>query len=154
MQLHLETPIDASADAVWAVLGRDFAGIERWSSTVEASRPIDKSEVPSGLEVDPSAPVPGRETTTKITLIEVLTAYSDNARSLTFVGVGLPPIITEASNVNSVRPTGENSSVAVFDVSIDFKGPFAIIAPLLKRRMAKTFGIVQHDLKAFVESGA
>ena len=59
MQLHLEQEIHAPADRVWEVLGRQFAHIERWSSTIERSRAIDPSEVPQGLTVDPAAPIPG-----------------------------------------------------------------------------------------------
>ena len=42
---------------------------------------MERSEVPDDLTVAASAPVPGRETTTKVTLREVLTAYSDDDRS-------------------------------------------------------------------------
>jgi hypothetical protein len=55
------------------VLERDFAGIDVWSSFVKTARPLDTSEVPDDLTVAPGAPVPERETTTKVTLKEVLT---------------------------------------------------------------------------------
>jgi len=154
MNVHLETPIAASADDVWQKLGREFAQIEDWSTVVRTSRAIGTDEVPEGLTVAPEAPVPGRETTTRVTLIEVLTEYSDADRRLTFEGVGLPPIVRRALNTNSVRATGSASSVVVFDVQMDFRGPFGVLAPLMKRRMRKTFGEVQRDLKAHVEGVA
>lgn len=154
MDLHLETAIDASADDVWAVLGRDFAGIDSWASFVKTSRAIEMDEVPDHLTVAAEAPVPGRETTTKVTLTEVLTEYSDEDRTLTFDGVGLPPIVSIARNVNSVRPTGDGSSMVSFDVHMGFRGPFAIMAPVMKRRMLKTFGEVQQDLKQHVEAAS
>ena len=146
MELRLETPIDAPADAAWQLLGPEFAQIDRWSSFVRTSRPIDRSEVPAGTMVAPTAPVPGRETTTKATLIEVLTAYSDDERTLTFEGVGLPPVVSYAGNTQSIVETGPNSSAVVFEVRMDFKGPFKLLGPVMKRRMQKTFGAVQADL--------
>ena len=154
MNVHLEIPIAASADDVWQTLGREFAEIEDWSTVVRTSRAIAADEVPDGMTVAPEAPVPGRETTTRVTLVEVLTEYSDAGRRLTFEGVGLPPIVRRALNTNSVRATGDGSSVVVFDVQMDFRGPFGVLAPLMKRRMNKTFGDVQRDLKAHVERGA
>lgn len=153
MQLHLEQEINAPADAVWGVLGGEFADIASWASVVKASRPIDVGEVPASITVASTAPVPGRETTTKATLREILTAYSDEERSLTFEGAGLPKIVRLARNVQSVQETGPSTCKVVFDVQFDFAGPFGFLASPMKRRMTKTFGDVQTDLKLHVENG-
>ena len=152
MELRIEQRIDAPADHVWRVLGTEFAEIDRWSTFVKTSRPLDRGEVPSGLTVAPTAPVPGRETTTKATLKEVLTGYSDEERTLTFVGLGLPPIIRLARNVQSVRADGPDRSTVVFEITFDFLGPFAVLGVVAKRRMATTFGRVLDDLKRHVEA--
>lgn len=152
MNVHLETEIAAPADKAWAVLGTDFAGIDHWSTVVTTSRPIAGDEVPPGLTVAESAPVPGRETKTKVTLIEVLTEFDDAGRSLTFVGVGLPPIVNRAENTQSIVETGQDSSKVVFDVEFDFRGPFRLLSPLMAKRMSATFGDVQKDLKHYLET--
>lgn len=154
MQLHLEQKINTPADAVWRVLGGEFADIASWASVVKTSRPIDASEVPASVRVASTAPVAGRETTTKATLKEVLTAYSDEERSLTFEGVGLPKIVRSAHNTQSVREIGPSTCAVVFDVQFDFARPFGFLASPMKRRMAKTFGGVQADLKHHVENNA
>ena len=151
MHLHLETEINAPADTAWQALGPSFAQIDEWASFVQTSRPIDRSEVPDDLTVDPTAPVPGRETTTKATLIEVLTNYDDAGRTLTFHGVGVPRIVTRARNVQSIRTTSPTTSTVVFEVDFDLWGPFRIFDPILRRRMAATFGDVQADLKRHAE---
>lgn len=152
MQVHLETEIAAPADKAWAVLGSDFAGIDRWSSVVKTSRPIGHDEVPSSVTVARSAPVPGRETKTKVTLTEVLTKFDDDRRSLTFVGTGLPPIVRRAENTQSIVETGPGSSKVVFEVEFDFKGPFGVLGPIMAKRMSSTFGAVQEDLKKYLET--
>lgn len=152
MQLHLETDIAAPADSVWRVLGTQFADIDEWAAFVQTSRPIGLDEVPASIVASPEAPVPGRETTTKVTLKEILTAYSDSDRSLTFLGDGLPPIVKRAQNVQSVRAIGPEASTVSFDVTFDFVGPFAVLSPVMKKRMSKTFAGIQSDLKRHVES--
>lgn len=152
MHLRLEQTIEAPADSVWEVLGTQFTDIADWASFVKTSRPVDRAEIPSTIAVAPTAPVPGRETMTKVKLIEVITAYSDDQRSLTFEAVGLPKIIRRAQDVQSVTATGEGSSTVTFEIDFDFVGPFAAFSPIVRRRMAKTFAGVLVDLKDHVES--
>lgn len=152
MHLRLEQRIDAPASSVWQVLGPQFADIAEWSTFVKTSRALEPSEVPSSIDVPASAPVGGRETTTKAKLVEVLTAYSDEDHTLTFEGVGLPRIITRASDVQSVVAEGPDASTVVFEIDVDLAGPFAMFGPIVKRRMARTFADLQLDLKRHVES--
>lgn len=152
MRVRLERKIDAPAAAAWEVLGPQFTEIDRWASFVKTSRPIERNEVPAGVVAAPTAPVPGRETTTKVKIVEVITAYSDTNRSLTFQGVGLPKIITLVKDDQSVRADSETSCTAIFDVTMNFKGPFAIFGPVMKKRMTKQFGGILDDLKVHVEA--
>lgn len=152
MHLRLEQRIAAPAQSVWQVLGTQFAEISEWSTFVKTSRALDPSEVPASMSVPPDAPVPGRETMTKVKVVEVITAYSDENRSLTFEGIGLPKIITQAQDVQSVEANGPDSSTVVFEIDFDFAGPFAVFSPIVKRRMAETFTDLLLDLKQHVES--
>ena len=156
MQLHLEQEINAPAERVWAVLGQQFAEIERWSSTVETSRSLDASEVPAGVVADPAAPVLGRETVSAlVTAKEILVRYSDADAELTFAVAGLPKIIKHARNTQGVRALGGGRSVVTFDVDLEAWGPFKVLMPVMRRRMSKTFSKVLGDLRGYVEgSGA
>ena len=152
MHLVLEKTINASADDVWKVLGTEFAEIDKWAEFVKTSRPLAANEVPEGIKADPNAPVPGRETMTKVKIVEVLTAYSDENRSLTFEGIGLPKIITKAQDTQSVKATGPSTSTVSFVIDFDFLGPFAVLSPIMESRMSKTFTEILDDLKRHVET--
>ncbi|MCP3975491.1 MAG: hypothetical protein GY720_13485 [bacterium] len=152
MHLLLEQRINAPADSVWQVLGTQFADIAEWATFVKSSRAISQKEVPASFTVPAAAPVPGRETMTKVKVVEVITAFSDEDRSLTFEGTGLPRIIRRAQDIQSVAAEGENTSTVTFEIDFDFVGPFAAFSPILRRRMTKTFGGILVDLKQHVEA--
>lgn len=59
-EVHGEGEIDAPADEVWNVFGRQFAEMDEWSSIVTDSRAMTDEEVPSRVAAAPGAPVPGR----------------------------------------------------------------------------------------------
>lgn len=152
MQFHIEKKIDAPAEVVWQALGPEFADIDEWATFVRSSTELAAGDAPPGVTIAPSAPVAGRETTTKATLREFITAYSDDERTLTFDGAGLPPVVRHARNVQSVHDHGDGTSTLVFDVDFEFKGPFKVLEPVMRRRMTATFGSVQEDLRVHAES--
>lgn len=152
-EVHIETEIDATAGEVWAVLAHEFAAIAVWSSTVRKSRVLAISEIPAAYEVAPDAPIPGRETTSPAGAFrEILTIYSDENMELTFVADGLPSFITYMADTQRVRPLADNRSLVTFDVTMKASGIFKVLGPILSRRFASTFGLVQEDLKAYVET--
>ena len=154
MKLHLEQPINASADKVWTVLAHQFEDIAAWSDTVNESRALDRSEIPADVKPAAHAPALGRETIAGpgIKLKEVITAYSEDNRELTFEGIGLPRIMRFAKDTQRVTATGANTCLLTFDVHVEPKGAFKVINPLLKRRMASTFSKIQQELKHYTES--
>ena len=152
MKLRLETPINAPADTVWKTLGTDFVDIDTWAGFVKTSRAMTASEVPASIEVPANAPVPGRETMTKVKVQEVITAYSDEERSLTFQGIGLPKVIRLVQDKQSVIPTSDTSCTAVFDVTMEFMPPFGFMGSFMKKRMSKQFSEILDDLKSHSES--
>lgn len=157
MKLHLEQEINASADKVWNILGHQFADIAIWSN-LEYSRAITTDEVPDGFKAATDAPVPGRATPNPLgELIEVLTHYSDSDRQFTFLGLGLPPIISRAENTTTVIEKGENQCLVTFDIEMDLKSIFKIIDPLLKRRFATSkrgpAGVIE-ELRVYAESNS
>lgn len=154
MHVHLEQKINAPADTVWAYLGPDFANIDRWASFVRTSIALTPHDAPAGMVIAPTAPVAGRETRTKATLREFITAYSDEQRTLTFDAAGLPPIVRRGRNVQSVRDDGDGTSTLIFEIDFDFRGPFKVLGPIMRRRMGESLGGVQEDLKTHAEQAA
>lgn len=154
MHVHMEKNIEAPADVVWKWLGPEFANIHTWSSFVKTSKGLTSREAPAGMKLAPTAPVAGRETTTKATLQEFITTYSDERRTLTFDAASLPPIVRHGRNVQSVRDNGDDTSTLIFDIDFEFKGPFKALDPIMRKRMAKSLGGVQDDLKTHAEKSA
>ena len=151
MHVHMEKKINAPADDVWHWLGPEFANIDEWASFVKTSTKLSAADAPVGIALAPTAPVAGRETTTKATLREFITEYSDERRTLTFDAAGLPPIVRRGRNVQSVRDDGDGTSTLIFDIDFDFRGPFKVLGPIMRRRMGTSLGGVQEDLKVHAE---
>jgi hypothetical protein len=156
MELQIKEVINAPADKVWQVLGHQFADIGNWSTNVATSRALDSSEVPSRFKVAPSAPVPGRATPNPLgELKEILTMYSDNDKTFTFEVDGLPPIISHSQNTTKIIEQGSKECVVTFDLTMEPKGVFKLMDPILRRRFATSqrgpAGLMS-DLKQFVES--
>jgi len=67
-----------------------------------------------------SAPVPGRETSSKFaTVIEVLVEYSDEERRFKFTSAGLPRMMRVAENTSRVKDEGTERSVLSFDIHVE-----------------------------------
>lgn len=153
-KLLAQTQIEAPAEQVWTVVGTHFAAVDQWSSTVEESRPLRPDEVPPDISADPRAPVPGRETVSRLlTAKEVLVDYSAEQRQFTFDVAHPPRALKSARNTTHVTGVGDGRSQITFDVDFELAAPMKLFAPLLRRRMQKTFKGVQVDLKTFVEKG-
>jgi len=69
--------------------------------------------------------------------------YDEDAKRFTFRAAGLPRIITLSQNTTTVVPTGEGTCRVVFQIHMELLAPFAILSPLLKKRLAK--GISQPE---------
>ena len=72
--------------------------------------------------------------------------------AVTFAGLGLPRIVRQALDTQHVKDLGDGTSLVSFEVRMDLVGPFALLSPLLRRRMARTFSGVLEDLQLHVEA--
>ena len=156
--VQVKTKINAPADKVWAILGKQFADISNWTSFVESSKALTADEISSGYTPAANAAVPARQTTVEnkgktSTLVEVVTMYSDERRELTFYGLGLPKFIEYASDKQSVIVNGVNECTVVFDVKVRLKGIFKLFKGKAEKRFAENFKKVQNDLKIYAEKG-
>ena len=154
MEVHIETEISAPAEKVWQILAHQFADMADWTTALSGSRALAASEIPDGLTPAPTAPVPARETTSKVmTAIEVITSYSDEKMELTFEAAGLPPIMASARNTQRVVSKGDNKCVVSFDINIELRSIFKLMNPILKRRFGSTMSGVQRELKVYAVTG-
>lgn len=158
LSFKIETKINAPAEKVWEILGKDFVNIAAWTATVKESSPVTANNIPS--EFTPLAHIefPGRKTYTQnkgreLTAIEVLTIYSDQDRELEFYGVGIPKFMEYVSDKQSVQSLGVNESVVVFDVNMRLKGIAKLLKGFIKSRFQKTFLGIQQELKIYAETG-
>ncbi len=151
MHVHMERSIAAPAAIAWQILGPEFAEIDTWASFVRTSQALQATDAPTGMTIAAGAPVAGRKTKTKATLSEFITAYSAEDMSLTFEAAGLPPIVKRGRDVQTVRSTGDTTSTLTFEIDFDFLGPFAILGPIMRRRIVKSIGSTMDDLATEAE---
>lgn len=152
VDVHLEREINASADAVWALLGAGFAEIGGWAALVDASREMTLADIPEGLVVAPQAPVLGRWTATGFGEPgEVLVMYSDVERALTFHAIDLPGFLKHSQNTQQVLETGENTCTVTFDIHAQPK--FGFMAKKLESIFSEGLPGVLDDLAAYAETG-
>ncbi len=154
MQVHIETEINAPAEAVWQILAHQFADMAVWTDTLVESRVVDLSELSEGITIATNAPVPARETTSSFApkAIEVIKEYSEEKMELTFEAANLPPILSKAANTQRVIAKGPNQCLVTFDLNIGLKGIFKLFEPILKRRFHSTMSKVQGELKVYSET--
>ena len=156
MQLQLQKEINAPADKVWDILAHQFADIATWATSLDYSRPVQLSDLPANVSVHPEAPIAARATPNPLgELIEVLIDYSEEHKQFTFLALGLPPIIRNATNTTHVKATSTDSCVVTFDVNMEFKGFFRLLDSVLRRRILTSNGgpnSALRDLKVYAEA--
>ncbi len=152
-EVVVEKEINASADAVWAILAGDFAGIADWASILEKSEKIKHSDLPENIKVDSNAPVPGRKTYSgKFDVIEVLTSYSDENRSFTFQAVGLPKFIVKSQNTTSVTPVSSNTCIVKMHIQMELKGMGRMMGGKMGKRFNEMLNQLFLDLDNYASS--
>lgn len=156
MKVYLQQDINASAETVWQIVGKQFANIADWASSLDYSHAITTEDVPTGVQVAPTAPVAGRVTPNPLgELTEILTHYSDDDRTFTFTGLGLPPMIAYMNNTTTVAELDSDHARVTFEIEGELRWIFKLLDPLFERRFATSkygpAGVIK-DLKRFVET--
>lgn len=126
---------DAPPTAVWAMFS-DFAAIDQWSSGIDASRAMTRSDLPEGYEPDPDAPMIGRVVTTNgREQTNTLVDYDDGAMRLTFRAGGLPRVLRYAQNTHTVEPLEGGGSRVTVEVYLVPGG----VAKLFRSKIERKF---------------
>ena len=155
MQRTLTIDIDATADAVWHILAHRYCEVADWTDAVKRSWPMTADMVPDDVTVAPAAPFPGRMVVTPLgQLAEVLIDWDEEARSFTFVALGVPGIVTRSTDKTTVTPTGPASCRVSLDVEMELWGPLSLLDPVLKRSISSVLIPFLEDLKRTAETPA
>jgi len=148
MKFTKQISINAPAEKVWGVLGRDFANIGVWSTSVAHSTVNDKV-----AKVN-NSPVGGRVCNTIFGEVsEEFTAYDDQKMSLSFKGVIASKVFSSLISTNEVEAKDENTTIVKITPDVELTIIGKLISPLIKMQLSKTLDQVLDDLKYFVENG-
>jgi hypothetical protein len=147
-----ETIVDASADRVWEVVARRFERIGEWATAIPASR-VDPEAV---SETD--APVAGRVCATGLRIFpdvrETIVAYDDRARSLVYVGEGMPAFVADARNRWHVSAIDDRRARVSVEATLETRGILGRLLSLpLRLRLQREGRRMLEDLKHYVERG-
>ncbi len=144
VHVHLETEVDASTDASWAMLAHEYVGVSDWTTTVKNSWVMTPSDVPEGVAADADAPVIGRMVKSKLGVIsETLVNYDEAGKTFTFRAGGLPSIIAYSQSTQQVVDLGDGRSKITWDIYMVPNVP-----PTMHKRLEKRF---QRKLGAVLE---
>jgi hypothetical protein len=152
-RLSAQIIVEAPADAVWEVVGRRFDRIGEWATAIPGSLALPPS--PSS----PPAPVAGRVCATGVPFVpsvtEMLVAYDEAGRTLTYEAAGLPAFVTAARSTWTVTPLAPRRSRVTIEARIETRGPLGLLGRVAMLAQAELGGRrLARDLRHYVEHGA
>jgi len=148
MNFTKQITVNASADKVWNVLGRDFVNVGVWATAVSHS--VANNEIASVN----NSPVGGRVCETSIGKIsEEFTAYDDAKKTYSFKGVFGSKMFKSVISSAEVTSVDENTALVKItpDIKLSFIGIF--MYPMIKMQLNKLTDQILVDLKYYVENG-
>lgn len=123
-----EGTIEASVDAVWAVLA-DFASISRWAPNVDHSSMM--TEAAEGVGAVRRIQASGA------TVLETVEQWEPGA-ILSYAITGLPPVIKSVSNTWSLEAAGEQTRVTLTtEIDAGSKPPQRLVAKAVGRKLGE-----------------
>ena len=140
--------VNASAEKVWDVVGRDFANVGVWSTAVSHSVANDK------LTPVNNSPVGGRVCETSFgSVSEEFTAYDDNKKTFSFKGVFGSKMFKSVISTTELVSIDENTTEVKATPNIDLSFIGTIMSPMIKMQLNKILDQFLEDLKYYVENG-
>ena len=148
MEFTKQIIVNASAEKVWDVLGKDFANIGVWSTAVAHSSVNNEA-----ARVN-NSPVGGRVCDTVFGKVsEEFTAYDDEKKSLSFKGVIKSKMFKSLISTNEVTSIDENTAEVKITPHVELTFIGTLMSPMIKMQLSKTLDQVLDDLKYYVENG-
>ena len=148
MKFTKQISINASAEKVWDILGRDFANIGVWSTAVSHSVANDK------LAPVNNSPVGGRLCDTRFGKIsEEFTAYDETQKTFSFKGVFDSKLFKNLTNTVNLTSIDENTTEVKITPEIELSWIGTLMSPMIKMQLNKALDQLLDDLKYYVENG-
>ncbi len=150
MNLRSEVFVNAPARAAWAVLGERFADIGEWAVPITAWS-LEGTQGRGAVRTCHAArfgPVPAG------TITERLLDFDPHAMSFAYEAIGgMPGSIADAVNHWSVHPLDGQRCLARTHATLTVRGPAAMLAFILKRKLQTDGARVLDELRHWVEHG-
>jgi len=148
MKFSKQITVNASAEKVWDITGRDFANIGVWSTAVSHSVANDK------LASVNNSPVGGRLCETSFGKIsEEFTAYDDDKKTFSFKGVFDSKMFKSVINTTELTSIDENTTEVKITPNVELSFIGTLMSPMIKMKLSKTMDEILDDLKYYVENG-
>lgn len=148
MEFTKQIIINASADKVWAIAGRDFANVGKWATAVSHSVANDKLASVNGSEVG------GRFCKTDFgTASEEFTAYDDDKKTYSFKGVFDSKMFNDVISSMEVISIDANTTKVEITPSLKLTLLGILMYPMIRMKISKVTDEILDDLKYYVENG-
>jgi hypothetical protein len=144
MIVNRKMDLDTPADAVWEVVGRQFADVSSWASAVAQSEAS-----PDGDGRVCTVVVPGMDR-----IVERLIDFDDAARRFTYVAEGMPWAVAHAENRWSVEALGQGRSRVSMGIDISLVPSMRWASPLARLALAALSRRTLRDLRVHLAAHA
>ena len=151
MKLKHEINIQASSNRAWKVLGEEFGSFSDWSSALSTSFVDGKLKTGSIRTCQLSGDFgPIKASTIK----EQVITYNPKDMTLEYeVILGLPKMMKKATNRWVITAIDANNCRICSEATITLRGPFKLLAPLIKLLMSTDLGIFYEELEFKIANG-
>lgn len=148
MKFTKQITINASADQIWNIAGRDFAKIGDWATAVSSSTANDKLDSVNGSVVG------GRLCETAFgTASEEFTEYDDAKKTYSFKGVFDSKMFNNVTSSMAVTSIDDHSAKVEIIPALELTLLGVLMYPMIRMQISKVTDEVLDDLKYYVENG-
>ena len=149
MNIRKEMMIEKDIDAVWAVMGTQFAQVHLWSSNFFDSKPAGPAKFP-GLDYSVRDTVTERGQT-----VQALDTFDATNFALTYhISKGAPKIAKRAVGMWSLKSIDKNSTTVIIEFIMETKGIIGFLLPaLIKLKIKQASLVIAEELKYYLEQG-
>ncbi|MEO0422582.1 MAG: SRPBCC family protein [Pseudomonadota bacterium] len=152
MDIQRKIRIATTADKAWAVIGPEFADVDKWASNVFVSTSRNNNAAPSG------APAGGRVcSTSQGEFDESIVDYDESRRLIAYAvtGKALPGFVKSIQARWAIQPAGPNASTATMTMTADLAQPFAFLMGwMMKKQFGKAIDESLEEFKFYLEQGS
>ena len=150
MKIQTTLNIDVPANAVWKVLGEQFADVADWTEAIDKSsldRPLGEGAVRT-CDLKAFGPSPAGKIT------EELTLFDHKSHSLTYVVLsGVPRFMRFIENAWTVEPVNDHRSRVTSRATFRLAWWILPLSPVLRIQLGRGLRSFAHELEKAVAGG-